>query len=138
MKPQGDISRFVRGIKTVMQTEYLTPFLEQQMELAGELLDKLEGCNHVSTKVLNEVVRTDNQLKEKLNHSMELAVTKAKRDKTLDKPLTQLNKSLYNLDDIDLNIFKKLTIQDRNELKNKVKQIEEKLEQLKNKLEELE
>ena len=38
MKPQGDISRFVRGIKTVMQTEYLTPFLEQQMELAGELL----------------------------------------------------------------------------------------------------
>ena len=69
---------------------------------------------------------------------MELAVTKAKRDKTLDKPLTQLNKSLYNLDDIDLNIFKKLTIQDRNELKNKVKQIEEKLEQLKNKLEELE
>ncbi|MDB8563347.1 ParB/RepB/Spo0J family partition protein [Turicibacter sanguinis] len=137
MKPKGDITRFVRQIKDIMKTEYLTPFLEEQMELAADLLDKFEECEQVSTKVLNEVIRTDEQLKEKLTDSMDLAVSKARRDQTLDKPLKQLDKSFKDLEDIDLNILSKLSNQELNRLANKVTHIEIKLEQLKTKLAEL-
>lgn len=137
MKPNGDITRFVRHIKEIMKTEYLNPFLEEQMDLAADLLDKLAECQHVSTKVLNENIRIDTELKQKLTNSMNLTVEKTKRDKTLEKPLAQLEKSFKNLDDIDLNILSKLANQDLNRLVNKVTHIETKLEQLKTKLAEL-
>ncbi len=137
MKPKGDMTRFVRQIKGIMKTEFLNDFLEQQIDLATTLLDKLEVAPQVTTKVLNEQIRSDENLKQQLENSMKVAVSKTKREETFAKPLQQMNKCYNNLEEIDLKILDKLTEQDLRRLANQVNNLEFLLNEVKVKVMEL-
>ena len=130
VKPENDITRFVRQIKSVVDTEYLDDFIEEQMELAEQVTSIIPETVE-DAKVIQENVRQNEQIKEKLSHSMDKVVTKAKRSETRNRPALMLDISLTKLDSIDLQIIERLTT-------DELATVSEKLELVKAKILEIE
>ncbi|MBU3093393.1 hypothetical protein KPL35_15105 [Clostridium sp. CF011] len=108
IKPLGDMTRFIRKIKTIASSKYLSEYLGEQMEIAEKVIDKLPDVGKVTNKVINEVFRSDVDTKEKLKRSLEKAVEKAKSSENRNRPLYTLEKVGDSLETIDTNIFSKL------------------------------
>lgn len=119
MKPENDMTRFVRQVKSVANTEFLDDFIEEQMQLVEEVKEKLPETV-TSAKEIHEIVRQDDAVKDKLSHSMEKVVTKVKRVETRNKPALMLDKSIMSIESIDINILGKLTQDELKQVKNRV------------------
>lgn len=118
MKPENDMTRFVRQVKSVADTEFLDDFIEEQMQLVEEVKEKLPEFV-TSAKEVHNMVRQDDVVKDKLSQSMEKAVTKVKRVETRNKPALMLEKGIMSVESIDLNILGKLTPNELQQVKNK-------------------
>lgn len=53
MQTAGDMTRFIRNIKSIVGTDYQDEFLEEQKELAANVLDHLPAVGHVNTLLVN-------------------------------------------------------------------------------------
>ena len=135
MKPSGDMTLFIRDIKTILPTSFKSSFLEKQTELATEFLDMIYEHEQVSTKIINENIRTNDELKEKLNDAITLTVERVNHSRTLNQPLKQLTGAFNSLDSIDLRMLEKLDKLELERLMNQVKNIDRKLGEVKMKLE---
>ena len=94
MKPENDMTRFVRQVKSVADTEFLDDFIEEQMQLVEEVKEKLPEFV-TSAKEVHNMVRQDDVVKDKLSQSMEKAVTKVKRVETRNKPRMDIVNILF-------------------------------------------
>lgn len=122
MKPEGDMTRFVRQVKSVVETEYLEDFIEEQIEIAEQVAEAIPE-KVTDSRTINEGVRKNEQLKTQLSHSMEKVVTKVKRTETRNRPALMLDKSLLAMDSIDLKIVEKLDEQELRVIQDKVDQL---------------
>lgn len=118
MKPENDMTRFVRQVKSVADTEFLDDFIEEQMQLVEEVKEKLPE-SVTSAKEVHNMVRQDDVVKDKLSQSMEKVVTKVKRVETRNKPALMLEKGIMSVESIDLNILGKLTPNELQQVKDK-------------------
>lgn len=119
IKPENDMTRFVRQVKSVADTEFLNDFIEEQMQIVEEVKEKLPETV-TSAKEVHEIVRQDDSVKYKLSHSMEKVVTKVKRVETRNKPALMLDKGIMSVENIDINILGKLTPDELKQVKYKV------------------
>lgn len=108
MQPHGDMTRFIRKIKSVATSKYLGEYLDEQMEIAEKVIDKLPEVGKMTKKVINEVFRGDQDTKGQLERSLNRAEMKAKSSETRNRPLQTLEKVGDLLETIDTNIFTKL------------------------------
>jgi hypothetical protein len=127
MQPQGDMTRFIRKIKTIASSKFLGEFLEEQMHIAEEVIDKLPEVGKVTQKVINDNFRSDNKIKEKLEKSIEKAEMKAKSTEIKNKPILTLEKIGDMLDTIDTNIFSKLYDEQISAIIDQIDVLEEKI-----------
>ena len=118
MKPENDMTRFVRQVKSVADTEFLDDFIEEQMQLVEEVKEKLPE-SVTSAKEVHDLVRQDDVVKDKLSQSMEKVVTKVKRVETRNKPALMLEKGILSVESIDLDILGKLTPNELQQVKYK-------------------
>jgi hypothetical protein len=125
MQPHGDMTRFIRRFKTVTSSKYLGDFLEEQMEIAEQVIDKLPDEGKVTSKVINEVFRSDEDTKEKLKNSLDKAELKAKSSETRNRPLVVLEKVKEMLETVDTNIFSKLNEEQLSSILTQIDSIEE-------------
>ncbi|MBQ8246900.1 MAG: hypothetical protein IJZ42_07185 [Lachnospiraceae bacterium] len=107
VKPENDMTRFVRQIKSVIETEYLDDFIEEQIDLAEQVAEIIPE-QITDAKTIQENVRQNEQIKEKLSHSMDKVVTKVKRTETRNKPAMMLDRSILSIESIDIHILEKL------------------------------
>lgn len=126
MKPEGDITRFVRQVKSVVETDYLDDFIEEQIEIAEQIAEEIPE-NVTDSKAINEGVRRNEQLKSRLSHSMEKVVTKVKRTETRNRPALMVEKSIISLDSIDLKIIERLERDELIVLQDKVEELKAKI-----------
>lgn len=126
VQPHGDMTRFIRKIKTVVTSNYLTEFIDEQMNIAEKVLDKLPEEGKVTKEVINEV-RADEDTKEELKKSLEKAELKAKSSETRNKPIQVLERVGNHLETIDINIFLKLNDEQLSSIISQVDKIEETL-----------
>lgn len=126
MKPEGDITRFVRQVKSVVETEYLDDFIEEQIEIAEQIAEEIPE-KVTDSKAINEGVRKNEQLKNQLSHSMEKVVTKVKRTETRNRPALMVEKSIISLDSIDLKIIERLEQDELIVLQDKVEELKAKI-----------
>ncbi len=131
MQPQGDMTRFIRKIKTVASSRYLNEYLDEQMEIAEKVLDKLPEVGNVTKAVIKEVFRSDEETKKELQKSLEIAELKAKSSESRNKPLQILEKIENSLETIDINIFSKLNEEQISLVLSKADKIEESLKIIK-------
>ena len=108
MQTAGDMTRFIRNIKSIVGTDYQDEFLEEQKELAANVLDHLPAVGHVNTQVIREEVRADEENREALERSMEKTLTKVKKTETRNRPIQLAEKATTFLESIDTNILLKM------------------------------
>lgn len=119
VKPENDMTRFVRQIKSVVETEFLDDFIEEQIDLAEQVAEIIPE-KVTDAKAIQENVRQNEQMKEKLSHSMDKVVTKVKRTETRNKPAMMLDKSILSIESIDVHILEKLKKEELDVVRDKI------------------
>ena len=128
MEPVGDMTRFIRKVKPITESNYLDNYLEEQMVIAEEVLEDLPPVGEMNKKIINEVFRSNDRLKESLESSLRKAETKVKSKESRNRPLKILTEVGDKLEGIDINIFKKLSEEELAEIICKVDSIQGLLE----------
>ena len=131
MLPSGDITRFVRRFKKVIGTKFQDEFLEEQKDLAEEVLEKLPEEGKVSLDIIRDDIRSDAEVQEKLNLSIDKFVEKSNKTKTLSQPLDLAEKSKSNLEDIDINIIAKMAPESVDKFKKTLDELEQLINSIK-------
>ncbi len=131
MLPSGDITRFVRRFKKVIGTKFQDEFLEEQKDLAEEVLEKLPEEGKVSLDIIRDDIRSDAEVQEKLNLSIDKFVEKSNKTKTLSQPLDLAEKSKSNLEDIDTNIIAKMAPESVDKFKKTLDELEQLINSIK-------
>lgn len=108
MKNSGEMRAFVRSIKAIVGSEYQEEFLSEQQELAMQVVDSLPPVGKVSSESIREEIRTNTEITEALDRSLEKATTKVKKNETRNRPIQLAEKATNFLDDIDANILLKM------------------------------
>ena len=135
MQPRGDMTRYIRKVgKIISNSKLSSGFLDEQLELAERVYDTLEGTPVVTEKVINENIRTQDALREEFAHSTEKWGSKADGDATRNRPAQQAEKAYEMLDTIDTNIFKKLNDEQKDDIRNRLDQIQEVLNRIRGEL----
>ncbi|WP_151075675.1 ParB/RepB/Spo0J family partition protein [Flintibacter sp. KGMB00164] len=135
MQPRGDMTRYMRKIKKIVSNaKFLDQYLDEQLGTTEKVCDLLEKTPIVTEKVINEKIRTQDDLKEDFAHSTEKWVSKADGDATRNRPAQQAEKAYEMLDTIDTNIFKKLNDEQKDDVRNRLDQIQEALNRIRGEL----
>lgn len=135
MQPRGDMTRYMRKIKKIVSNaKFLDQYLDEQLETTEKVCDLLEETPVVTEKVINEKIRTQEDLKEDFAHSTEKWVSKADGDATRNRPAQQAEKAYEMLDTIDTNIFKELNDEQKDDVRNRLDQIQEALNRIRGEL----
>lgn len=134
MKPDGDMKRFVRNIKTIVGTEYQDEFIEEQKEIAAEVIEALPKVGSVNTAVIRDSIRTNEEVSQKLENSMEKAVAKTKKTETKNRPIQLVEKATVFLESIDTNIILKMNDSELMRLQRQINKLEDVISELKENL----
>ena len=129
MQPNKDMTRFVRQIKSIATSKYLDVFIEKESEIAEEVLDSIPSPENVTEESISKV-RENKAIKEKLEDTMEIVTNKVKVTDTKNKPNQILTKIYDSLEEIDTNIFVKLSDDQKEEIMDKLDLIDAKVEEI--------
>lgn len=135
LQPEGDMTRFVRQLKAVASSNYLDEFVEKELEIAELVLDNLPEVGKVNKEVINQV-RKDEETKRELRNTMDIVTNKAKASATKDKPNQILIKAVDSIETIDQNILKKLSQEQKSDIKEQLDALENLIEELRDVLKE--
>lgn len=125
MQTNGDMTRFVRHIKSVIGTEYQDEFLQEQQGIAAQVIETLPPQGKVTTESLRETVRSNTEAVRVLERSMDKALTKAKKTETKNRPILLAEKATTFLEGIDTNILAKLNDSELQRLKQQLSRLED-------------
>lgn len=105
VEPAGDITRFVRKFKKILKSPMAKEFIENESELAEEVIDRLSKMEIVSKDAIRDEIRSDQNLIEKFANTMATSEAKANGAIILDTPLSKLDAAVDLLDEVDVNIL---------------------------------
>ena len=108
MQPSTDMTRFVRSIKSIIGSDYQEEFLEEQRELAAQVIDTLPPVGKMDTTTIREVIRANDEVVLSLERSMDKCLTKVKKNETRNRPVQLAEKATTFLESIDQHILLKL------------------------------
>ena len=134
MQTSTDTGRFIRNFKTVVGTEFQDEFLEEQKSIAEEVIDLLPSVGEMSTTVIRESIRSNDEIAHKLENSMEKALTKTKKSETKNRPIQLLEKATTFIETIDTNILIKMNDSELRRFERQLSRLEEVIAELKENL----
>lgn len=130
MQTSSDTSRFIRGIKAIVGSDYQEEFLEEQKELAAKVIDTLPPVGEMDTTAIREVVRNNDDITRELEGSMEKTLTKVRKNETRNRPVQLAEKATTFLESIDVNILTKLNDSEITRLDRQLGRLEQVIAQL--------
>ncbi|MEB7824925.1 ParB/RepB/Spo0J family partition protein [Staphylococcus chromogenes] len=101
IKPDGDMTRFIRNIKRVINTTQYEPFKNENLEIAEQLLEKFDTDKEINVEFIKEEVRGDEGLRKDLKDSYDKYQEKVKKRNSLNAPKNQIEKAIDALQNID-------------------------------------
>lgn len=123
IQPFGDATRHARKIKKIASSsKFLNEFLEEQMEIVEKVCTELEKYPKVTNKEIN-IIRSNESIKKDFLHSTEKFINKVDSDATRNFPIKQAEKAYDSLDLIDVNIIRKLSQDQKDEILEKLDMI---------------
>ncbi len=121
---EGDKTRYARKIgKIVTNKKHLDNYIEEQAEVVDQILDEVCNYNELTNKDVAQI-KSNKTYEEKLKRVTEKFVTKVDSDTTKNQSQKLADKAIDSLDNIDINILKKLSQEQQVELKEKLDTIE--------------
>lgn len=130
MKPDEDMTRFIRNLKGISKSVYLDEFIDQEEEIAEAILDDLPENGKVNSDVISSV-RSDMTTKDDLKRTMTVVGSKVKVKETRDKPNQMVKDAIDSLKAIDTEIIKRLTDEQLEDMKSNIECLAELLETIK-------
>lgn len=134
MQTAGDMTRFVRNIKTIIGTEYQNEFFEEQNDIAAKVIDALPSDGTVNTTYIRETIRSNDEITQALDNSMEKSLTKVKKTETKNRPIQLVEKATVFLESIDTNIILKMNDSELMRLQRQINKLEDVISELKENL----
>src|SRR5699024_7441438 len=136
MKPQGDVTRFVRKMKHIVDSEHHGEFIEEQMGYVEKTAEKIEGVPEINSKFINQQLRTDDDLKQAMKLSGEKYELKAKKDTTKLKQIEDLRKCKIIIESVDKRIVDTFDVDEKEQLEQLITESKDLLEALSSELKE--
>lgn len=138
-KPEGDMTRYIRKLKKIINTDYLSEYLIEQSEMECHIKNVIpKDPRLITDEYINRVIRTNTSITNKLIANLNKAVSKAEKDDAKNRPIKIANDSLSKLQSIDLRILGKLNESQLKELQKVVSDIEKMCESVKECINDLE
>ena len=134
MQPAGDMTRYVRQLKQIAGTNYQAEFLEEQKDIASKVLDTLPAKGEMSTEKIRNVIRANEDAEERLECSMDKAVTKTKKDATRNRPAQLVEKASQLIEQIDTNIIMKMNNEEMSKFQKALNELEDAMENIRENL----
>lgn len=130
MQPAGDMTRFIRNVKGIVNSNYIDEFIDKEIDVTEDVLDSLPEVGKVTTSEIAKI-KANEEVKEQLSRTMDVVSSKVKATETRNKPNQNLEKAVDLIDGIDKNIIKKLTEEQRENIKDNIERLEELLSDIK-------
>ena len=130
MQPTGDMTRFVRNLKSIIGSEYQDDFLEEQKELAEATIETLPEVGKVNTTVIREEIRNNQEVGDEIKRSVDKAMTKVKKTETRNRPIQLAEKATTFIEEIDGNILQKMNDSEIRRLERQLNKLKEVIGQL--------
>ena len=131
--PSKDLTRFIRKLSTISTSKYVDEFIEEEIEMAEKVIDSLPSEGNVNGESISEL-RSNDKLQEDLNNTMEKYENRAKVSKTKNKPVQFLKKAIDNVGSIDVEIIKRLSCSEKDNLVDALSELEEAIKLIRDEL----
>ena len=105
----ADQKKFIRNVKAMMDSGIYSSYIKKQVKIADEIEEKKSAATITNKKELDDFVRSNEDLTEDLQISMDRSLLQSKKAQTKSRPSQIVTKSLSMLMDIDTRIIDKLT-----------------------------
>ncbi len=120
MQPVGDMTRYIRNIKSIIGSSQYESYVEDQVGLA-ELVNSSLLKAEVSTDRIKEYIKSNANIADEMKESMNLHLFNIKKGETKSRPGQLLDKAISFIDDIDSNIIVKLSDDEKGQIAQKLK-----------------
>ncbi len=130
MNTQGDMARFLRRLKTIVDSDHRDDFFAEQNDLAVEVLDMLPTNGKVTIDTIRDDVRTNLDVRDSLARSVEKAEMKTKKAESLNRPIQLAEKATNFIDEIDTHIFDKMNDSDLQRLKKQLGKLAARIQEI--------
>nr|WP_326176490.1 ParB/RepB/Spo0J family partition protein [uncultured Oscillibacter sp.] len=134
LRPSGDMTRFIRGFKNIMGGEQQEDFLEEQREIAAEVIGILPPPQEMSTQAIRDRVRTREDLSGSLERSMDKYLLRTRKTETRNRPILLAEKATGFLESIDVNILSRLGDSELQRLRRQLDLLEKAADEIRRKL----
>lgn len=134
LRPAGDMTRFIRGFKNIMGSEQQEDFLEEQQEIAAEVIGILPSPQEMSTQAIRDRVRTREDLSGALERSMDKYLLRTRKMETRNRPILLAEKATGFLESIDVNILSRLGDSELQRLRRQLDLLEKAAAEIRQKL----
>ena len=132
--PEGDKRNYIRKIKKITQNpRFLDGFIDEQMEITEDLVDRIDQYESVNERVISDALRTEYTVN-RFSQSTEKWLTKTQSDSSRNQPAQLIDKAYNAIDSIDTNIFLKLTGEQISVVSNKLNKLSALIEQVQGEL----
>ena len=125
MQPVGDMNRYIRKIKKIVDSNrFFNSFIDEQTVIVEKVCDELEKY---PKSYKNEIgkIRANEEIKRDFKNSTEIFINKVDSDTTRNQPVKQVEKAFDSLALIDTNILKKLSTEQKDDIREKLDMIDE-------------
>ncbi|MGL6120325.1 MAG: hypothetical protein ACRC0V_07435 [Fusobacteriaceae bacterium] len=118
-----DMTRYIRKISTIASNKkYLNEYIEENQETLEKVCDVIN--NDMSIDDIKKI-RNERELGESFTDKVDKYVIKVDADVTKNLPAAQIKKAIANIELIDELIISKLKQEQRNEISEKISELEE-------------
>lgn len=121
--PQSDFNRFIRRFKPILESSAAPGFIQQELDLAAEVSDRLEKMDKVSLDSIRDEVRGDSEFVQKFNDTFDFASEKAKASKVLSAPVENIMSAASLLESVEGSLFARFSEEDRRKALRGLKEI---------------
>lgn len=133
VKPNTDMTRYIRKIKNLVNTPQFRPFIEDNLDLCERFLKKLDGEEEKTVEFINKEVRGDEELRDDLKNTYDKYQEKVKKRNSINAPKNQIEKAIDALKNIDFDIVLRLNDEtDYPQFLNSLEILEEEVKNIKN------
>ena len=124
LQTAGDMTRHIRGMKSIIGSEHEASFVREQSVYAEELQERLAETPVRDVEEMRRFIRENQDLAEELEASNEKYRLKIKKLETRLRPLQNAEKATALLDDVDTRIFLKMDAKDLLRLDEQLKELQ--------------
>lgn len=134
VEPKGDRVRFVRPIKQILESEEAENFIEQEADLAAEVIERLEERPDADIMDAIQELRSDAEFSSQFVETLQGSEREARRQKAIGSPADSIKKALKDLDQVEESIFSQLGDADLREVKRSIEQLSARVAQIQSEL----